>query len=193
MRIIAGEWKGRRLQSWRGQLPVRPMTDRVKETFFNVLNPYLFEGCQVLDLFSGTGSLALEALSRGAGLAHGVENHPACIKLIQRNRRFLPKSKKFWIHKKNVFSFLKQYQKKSLLDKANKEIIFDIILADPPFALKAGDSLMQALSNSFLSHKETVIAIETGSGEKLKNKYFSFYLFSKKDFNDKRVWFYKTE
>ncbi|MDE0092796.1 MAG: RsmD family RNA methyltransferase, partial [Oligoflexia bacterium] len=64
MRIIAGEWKGRKLKSWTNQLPVRPMTDRVKETVFNVLNPYLFEGCKVLDLFSGTGSLALEALSR---------------------------------------------------------------------------------------------------------------------------------
>ena len=193
MRIIAGEWKGRRLQSWRGRLPVRPMTDRVKETVFNVLSPYLFEGCHVLDLFSGTGSLALEALSRGAELAHGVENHPACINLIQKNREFLPKSKKLWIHKKNVFSFLKQYQKKSLLDKANKEIVFDIILADPPFDLKAGDSLMRALSSSFLSHKETVIVIETGSREKLKSKYFDFYLFSKKEFNDKRVWFYETE
>ena len=195
MRIIAGEWKGRKLKSWTKQLPVRPMTDRVKETVFNVLNPYLFEGCKVLDLFSGTGSLALEALSRGAGLVHVVESHSSCVKLIQKNKDFLPKNKQLWIHKKNVFSFLKKNQKTGLLNKKNKLKIsaFDIILADPPFSLKAGDTLMRALSNSFLIYEETVIAIETGAGETLKNKYFDFYLFSKKDFNDKKVWFYKKE
>ena len=233
MRIIAGKWKGRKLKSWSERLPVRPMTDQVKETVFNVLGPYLFEGCKVLDLFSGTGSLALEALSRGARLAHVVENHSSCIKLIQKNMEFLPQENQLWIHKKNAFSFLKRNQKKQVLyssglnmesivqpsfgrrnsresgqlkkkfqnsnsisaDTKNpaKTEVFDIILADPPFVLKAGDSLMQALSNSLLTHKETVIAIETGAGEQLKNKYFDFYLFSKKDFNDKKVWFYKAE
>ena len=195
MRIIAGKWKGRKLQSWTEKLPVRPMTDQVKETVFNVLSPYLFEDCQVLDLFSGTGSLALEALSRGATLAHVVENHSACIKLIQKNREFLPKDKKLWIHKKNVFSFLKQNQKNQLLNKKSQIEIpaFDIVLADPPFALKAGDSLIESLSNSSLVHKETVIVIETGAKEQLKTRYFNFYLFSKKEFNDKKIWFYKAE
>ena len=229
MRIIAGKWKGRKLKSWSQRLPVRPMTDQVKETVFNVLSPYLFEGCKVLDLFSGTGSLALEALSRGASLAHVVENHSACIRLIEQNRSFLPREKKLWIHKKNVFSFLKKNQKKQVLyssgfrsadqnivgdqdysesenlqKKSPKSIwpdtknpaeikVFDIILADPPFALKAGNSLMQALSNSLLTHRETIIAMETGAGELLKNKYFDFSLFSKKDFNDKKVWFYKVK
>ena len=230
MRIIAGKWKGRKLKSWTGKLPVRPMADQVKETVFNVLNPYLFEGCKVLDLFSGTASLALEALSRGADLAHVVENHSACIKLIQKNMDFLPKEKKLWIHRKNVFSFLKKKQKNSGVCSSNfkplfqtslknrnffnnknfqKKLsdskpsqavknlaqieVFDIIFADPPFVLKAGDFLMQALANSLLTHKKTVIVIETGAEEQLKNRYFDFYLFSEKDFNDKKVWFYKTE
>ena len=107
MRIIAGKWKGRKLKSWPENLPVRPMTDRVKETVFNVLSPYLFEDCRVLDLFSGTGSLALEALSRGAQTAHVVERHSACIKLIQKNTAFLPKDKKLWIHKKKCFFLFK--------------------------------------------------------------------------------------
>ena len=195
MRIIAGEWKGRKLKAWKRPLPVRPMTDRVKETVFNVLSPYLLEDGAVLDLFSGTGSLALEALSRGASLAHVVENHSSCVKLIQQNKDFLPKNKKLWIHKKNVFSFLKKNQKVAGLDeeKPSKILSFDIILADPPFSLKAGDSLMKLLSNSYLTHKGTVIAIETGLGERLEDRYCEFYLFSKKDFNDKKVWFYKTE
>ena len=195
MRIIAGKWKGRKLKTWKGTLPARPMTDRVKETVFNVLSPYLFEDCTVLDLFSGTGSLALEALSRGAGLAHVLENHSSCIKLIQQNKAFLPKNKKLWIHKKNVFSFLKKNQKTEVLDQERlaKALSFDIILVDPPFSLKAGDSLMKFLSNSYLTHKGTVIAIETGLKEYLEDKYCEFYLFSKKDFHDKKVWFYKTE
>ena len=194
MRIIAGKWKGRKLSSWKTKIPIRPMTDRVKETVFNVLKPYLFEDCKVLDLFSGTGSLALEALSRGAGIAHAVENHFSCVKIIQKNITIMLKEKKLWIHKKNVFSFLQQYQKRTLLDKKSLEpLIFDLVLADPPFSLKAGDFIMRLLSNSYLTHDETVIVIETGKKEVLKNNYSPFYLFSKKDFDDKKAWFYKRD
>ena len=110
MRIIAGRYKGRKLYSWNKKLPVRPMTDRIKETVFNVLSPYFFESCKVLDLFSGTGSLSLEAFSRGAGEVHAVEKHPLCLQVIKKNTAFLDPAQKFVLHKKNVFSFLRRRQ-----------------------------------------------------------------------------------
>ena len=64
MRIIAGKYRGRRLVSFQAG-HIRPTTDRVKESLFNKISPYI-EGAQVLDLFAGTGNLGIEALSRGA-------------------------------------------------------------------------------------------------------------------------------
>lgn len=184
MRIISGTLKGRKLNSWNRQLPVRPMTDKIKETVFNVLSPYFCEDCLFLDLFSGTGSLALEALSRGAKQAHAVEKHPLCIEIIKQNSKILPDNKKLVLHKKNVFSFLRQARK-------SKRKPFDIIVADPPFAINAGEIIMKNLQNSSLTAKGTIVVVETGGKEDLKNSYQDFYLFSKKTFNDKRVWFYE--
>jgi len=110
MRVIAGEYKGRKLASWNQKLPIRPMTDRVKETVFNVLSPYFFEHSKVLDLFSGTGSLSVEAFSRGAGEVHAVEKHSLCVQLILKNTDFIKAPKKFIIHRKNVFSLLKRHE-----------------------------------------------------------------------------------
>ena len=192
MRIISGTLKGRKLGLWGKKLPVRPMTDMVKETVFNVLTPYFFEDCLFLDLFSGTGNLALEALSRGARQAHVVEKHPLCIKMIQKNSQLLDDNVKLIVHKKDVFFFLKQ-----ALKTGNKKQLesspFDIIVADPPFAIHAGHSIMENLQNSFLAKKGTVVVIETGNKENLKNSYSSSYLFSKKTFGDKKVWFYEFQ
>ena len=190
MRIISGTLKGRKLSSWQKTLPLRPMTDRAKETVFNVLAPYFFEGCFFLDLFSGTGSLALEALSRGARQAHAVEKHPSCLKLIKKNSQILPEMNKLILHKQNVFSFLKQAENRA---EGQKTKAFDIIVADPPFAIQAGEKIMKSLQNSLLAKKGTVTAIETGQREDLKTNYSDFYLFSKKAFSDKRIWFYEYQ
>ena len=192
MRIISGTLKGRKLNTWKGKLPLRPMTDRIKETVFNVLTPYFFEDCFFLDLFSGTGNLALEALSRGAKQAHAVEKHPLCIEMIKKNSQMLVHSKKLILHSKDVFSFLKQASK-SNLEKRLKIKPFDIIVADPPFAIRAGQTVVDLLKDSFLTAKGTVLAIETGLGEDLKNNNPDCYLFSKKTFSDKKVWFYEFQ
>lgn len=192
MRIIRGTMKGRKLGLWSQKIPVRPMTDRVKETVFNVLSPYFFEDCLFLDLFSGTGNLALEALSRGARQAHAVEKHPLCIRMIKKNSQLLDNTARLVVHKRDVFVFLKQALKGR--HKKRKEINpFDIIVADPPFAIYAGHSVMEKLQNSFLTKKGTIAIVETGKKESLKNNYSSSYLFSKKTFGDKKVWFYEFQ
>ena len=192
MRIISGKFKGKKLNSWKGKLPLRPMTDQVKETVFNVLAPYFFENCLFLDLFSGTGNLALEALSRGARQAHAVENHPSCLKIIKKNSQILDQSRQLVLHKKNVFSFLNPAEKLER-EKQPRPGPFDIIAADPPFAIQAGHRILERLQNSFLTAKGSVIVIETGKKEDLKNKYSECYLFAKKTFGDKKVWFYEFQ
>jgi 16S rRNA (guanine966-N2)-methyltransferase len=83
VRIIAGRWRGRRLEGPRGP-GVRPTSDSLRETLFNVLGPTL-DGARVLDAFGGTGALGLEALSRGASETTFVERDPRVLAVLQRN------------------------------------------------------------------------------------------------------------
>lgn len=84
MRIIAGTARGRRIFSVSKNLPVKPISDRMKQSLFDILRPRI-PGAKMLDLFAGTGSVSLEALSRGALLTVMVDREPACIKNIHRN------------------------------------------------------------------------------------------------------------
>src|SRR6516225_11756689 len=109
MRVIAGKYRSRPLRSLRG-MDIRPTSDRLRETLFNVLtagSPDALEGSVWLDLFAGTGAVGIEALSRGAKEVHFVENSAAAADAIQRNlqnlgincgfrivRELLPKA--FW-------------------------------------------------------------------------------------------------
>ena len=190
MRVIAGEYKGRRLAGWKQKLPARPMTDRVKETVFNVLSPFIFENCKVLDLFSGTGSLSVEAFSRGAGEVHAVERHSLCLQVILKNTNFIKPPKKFVLHRKNAFSFLK---KNSLKPHLQSLPCFDIMLIDPPYRLKAGDQILSQLSESSLIHNGSLLMIQTSGKEQLKSAYSSLKLFSLKGFRDKKASFYKRK
>ncbi|MDH3237838.1 MAG: 16S rRNA (guanine(966)-N(2))-methyltransferase RsmD [Deltaproteobacteria bacterium] len=83
MRIVSGNWRGRRLRTPRGQA-VRPTADRVREAIFDILGGRT-EGARVLDLFAGTGALGLEALSRGASSAVLVESDPRAFAVLRRN------------------------------------------------------------------------------------------------------------
>lgn len=181
MRIIGGSLKGRRLKGFDRNLPLRPMTDRVKESLFATLTPFFHKDLRFLDLFSGTGNLSLEALSRGAKEAHAVEFHPRSLEIIKKNRQLLPCPENLILHKKKVFSFLRDF----------KGTPFDIIVADPPFSLNVGHSLLEKLSKSDLCTGETLIAIETGKRETLEEQYNHLTLFSKKSFGDKQVRFYE--
>jgi 16S rRNA (guanine966-N2)-methyltransferase len=83
MRVIAGTYRSRILKSLKG-LALRPTSDRLRETLFNVLAPNI-AGSRFVDLFAGTGAIGIEALSRGAAEVAFIENHPPAVTLIRRN------------------------------------------------------------------------------------------------------------
>ena len=85
MRIVAGSLKGRRLQGPIAE-GVRPTSDRLRETLFNVLGPSV-QGYRVLDAYAGTGAVGLEAISRGAAQVTFVENDPRAVKVLEANIR----------------------------------------------------------------------------------------------------------
>ncbi|HEY4617400.1 MAG TPA: RsmD family RNA methyltransferase [Flavobacterium sp.] len=122
MRIISGKYKGRRISPPKG-LPVRPTTDMSKEALFNVLNNHFsFEGLKVLDLFSGTGNISYEFASRGSSPITSVDGDFGCVKFIKQ----VASEYDFNIAatKSDVFKFLER-----------NNATFDIIFADPPYAL----------------------------------------------------------
>lgn len=146
MRIISGYYKGRRLHPPRN-LPVRPTTDRARESLFNILKGYFeFETVGVLDLFAGTGSISYEFISRGCACATAVDIHHQCIKFMKATREMLM-MEKLTIVKEDVFRFIKYH-------KGNYNLIF----ADPPYDLKNLDMLPQLILNSDL-YKETCMLV----------------------------------
>lgn len=124
MRIIAGEYKGRKLKSLDGQ-NTRPTSDKIKGAIFNSIGPY-FEDEVVLDLFSGSGNLAIEAVSRGAKKAICVEQHPAAVKIIKENIELTKEREKFQV--------LKMKAEKALKFFSEERQTFDLIFLDPPYA-----------------------------------------------------------
>ena len=101
MRIISGEWKGRRLKAVKG-LETRPTSDKVKGAIFNILGDKVLEA-KVLDLFAGTGNLSWEALSRGASKAVLIEKSPESYKVALENRALLRAEFKASILKMDAF------------------------------------------------------------------------------------------
>jgi 16S rRNA (guanine966-N2)-methyltransferase len=122
MRIIAGEFKGRTLQAptWQG---LRPTSDRLRETLFNVLAPRLPEAA-VLDVCAGTGAIGLEALSRGARLAVFVERDPRAVALIRENVARCGAGERYAI---------KRAEATAALAAPLAGGPFDIVVLDPPY------------------------------------------------------------
>ena len=125
MRIIAGEFKGRRLKApdWGG---LRPTSDKLRETLFNIVAPRV-PNAQVLDLFAGTGAMGLESLSRGAARAVFVERDQRAARLIAHNAELCGVSKRCVIIRDSVERAL-QYQ---IVDD-----LFNLVVLDPPYAFE---------------------------------------------------------
>lgn len=123
MRIISGEFKGRLINVPKSDL-IRPTTDRVRETLFNLLNNQIdFGGINILDIYAGSGSLGLECLSRGAASVDFVEKNFVIQKNLQENINSLKVEERCTIFKMEALRFSSLPKKKE----------YDLILADPPF------------------------------------------------------------
>ncbi len=151
MRIIAGKYRGRLLSTVR-DLSIRPTTDRAKQTIFDILtNRIDFDGIEVLDLFAGSGSLGLEALSRGAKNVTFVEKVRTSIAVLEKNITALGCGNQTTVHPADVFWFLK-----------NAHRGYDLIFADPPFKLETIGTIPSALAASRATREGTYVVLEYG-------------------------------
>lgn len=149
MRVIAGSARRLTLKTLDG-MDTRPTTDRIKETLFNMISPYLFN-CLFLDLFSGSGGIGIEALSRGAREAVFVEKNPKAMACIKENLKYTKLDKKAMTMTRDVMTALCQLE---------GEMVFDYIFMDPPYNQNLEKRVLEYLSGSELCGEDTVIIVE---------------------------------
>ncbi len=150
MRVIAGTARRLRLKTLEGK-DVRPTTDRIKETLFNMIQTKV-EGSVFLDLFSGSGSIGIEALSRGAKEAYFVENQKAAVQCIRENLQFTKLAEKSVVMECDVVTAIHRL--------CGKGKIFDIIFMDPPYNMKWERNVLSALASADILDEDTTIIIE---------------------------------
>jgi 16S rRNA (guanine966-N2)-methyltransferase len=150
MRVIAGKAKRIQLRTVEG-LNTRPTTDRIKETLFNMVNNRLPD-CDFLDLFSGSGAIGIEALSRGAASAVFVENNKNAVECIKHNLNATKLSDSGKILLMDAVSAIRA------LEVQGK--VFDIIFMDPPYNHLYEQQVLNVLKNSEIVYCDTLIITE---------------------------------
>ena len=149
MRVIAGTARSLRLKTPAG-MDTRPTTDRIKETLFNMLQPYLPDAV-FMDLYSGSGGIGIEALSRGARHAYFVENNKNAIACIKENLQFTRFTDQATVVKQDVLSALHDIHEKEA----------DVIFMDPPYDCGHEKNVLRILADAPYVTERTLIVIET--------------------------------
>lgn len=154
MRVIAGEWRGRKLQTPKGEA-TRPTADRTRETLFSMLMSRLgsFEGLTVADLFAGSGALGIEALSRGATHCLFAEQDREAIDALRANLNALGAMARADVRAGSVLSL------------GPAPHAFDLLLLDAPYGTGAGSVAIDKLSRHGWTSADCWIAIETAANE----------------------------
>lgn len=157
MRVIAGDYRGRKLKSLTGD-KTRPTTDKVKGAIFNRIGPY-FSGGKVLDLFAGSGALAIEAISRGCEFAVCIDRSFDAIRVIQENVELTKEPEKFLVKKMTA--------DKALLFLSQSNDQFDYIFLDPPYAKQQIVEQIQQMVELNLLAEHAQIICETDQSVEL--------------------------
>jgi 16S rRNA (guanine966-N2)-methyltransferase len=152
VRIVAGQWRGRRIEAPPGR-DVRPTLDRVREAWMSILQ-HDIPGSTVLDLFAGSGALGLEALSRGAKRAEFVESGPRALSALRRNIDILDPGDKAHVRRADALRFASGLE----------PLAYDLAFADPPYAGGAAAKLAEVwLTQPFAR----ILSVEHDAHEKL--------------------------
>ena len=174
MRVIAGSARRTQLKTLEG-MDTRPTTDRIKETLFNMIAPYLYDSI-FLDLFAGSGQMGLEAVSRGAQYAVFVENNKKAAACVEDNIQFTKFTKETKLYNSDVLSALRAMEGKYR---------FDIIFMDPPYKQELEYEVLTYLKDSSLLKENGMIIVEASLDT-------SFDYLSDMGYTLKRLKTYKT-
>ena len=181
MRVIAGEAKGLQLKVPKGTI-VRPATDLVRGAIFSILQNNASDWSQVLDLFSGSGALGIEALSRGAGWVDFVDRSPRCCDIIKQNLEktdFSAQAHVYCCTAEKALSFI------------DKE--YDIILIDPPYSNLAIGDLITRLATSKRVGKNSILVVTHSPHLQLNSTYASLSIIKQRRHGDSCIEVYQKE
>lgn len=159
MRIIGGISKGRKLVRPKDQA-IRPTSDRVKESLFNIIQKKL-EGKTVLDLYAGTGNLGIEALSRGAKKTIFVEKERQALKILRRNLDLF--------HLKGRSEIIPKDVNQAIGILSHRGESFDLILMDPPYQKGLVQKTLGRLHSHPIHHQDSLLIIEHDRREPIRN------------------------
>ncbi len=158
MRIVAGKHRSRVLKTLDG-INTRPTADKVKEAIFSKIGPYFEKGI-ILDLFSGSGNIALEAISRGFDKAIMVDKDKRAVEVIKSNITLLKEEEKCEV-------WLTDYQK-ALSKSAKQQLKFDLIYLDPPYHLELISELIFKIKEYDLLKDDGLIISESCKEENIE-------------------------
>lgn len=159
MRIITGKARGMKLYTLEGDT-TRPTSERAKEALFSMLH-FDLEGREILDLFGGSGQLALEALSRGAAHATIVDESKAAVEIINRNAQKTRMEAECTIVRSDYNAFLTSKSRRAK---------YDIVFLDPPYAQRLVPSALEGLKKHDLIKPTSIIACETADEDVFGNR-----------------------
>ncbi len=177
MRIVSGEFGGRPLKTLDGK-NTRPTSDKVRGAMFNMIGPY-FDGGRVLDLFAGSGGLAIEAVSRGMDSAVLVEKHSGAQAIVQENIKMTNVPEKF--------TLLKMEAERALSQLTGT---FDLIFLDPPYAKEQIVANIEAMDRLGLLGDEVMIVCETDKAVQLPEEIGSVGIWKEKVYGISKVTVY---
>lgn len=163
MRIIAGKAKGRVILPPDG-MQTRPTLDRVKESIFGIIQNYIPEAV-VIDVFAGTGSLGLEAVSRGAKECYLVDKHPSTFQILKKNVANLNFTKECQCLNLDAYQALEEV--------ARRGITFDVIFIDPPYAKEMIPPAVEMAEKLKLLNSDGIIVTKIDSSENIYDGYGS--------------------
>ncbi len=176
MKIISGKYKGRILKGY-DMIGTRPTMDRVKESVFAMIQDYIKDST-VLDLYSGTGNLGIEAISNGANKAYLIDNNKIAVNTIKDNIKMLN------IDNTNIINSDAMDVLRSFI---NQNIVFDIIFLDPPYQTNELDKALTMINDNItLLNEDGLIVCETELEIDYK-KYENLYIYKSKCYAKKSV------
>ena len=184
MRITGGRLRGRRLASFKG-MEIRPTSDRVREAIFDLLGHYL-QGEKVLDLFAGTGSLGIEALSRGAGRALFIDHSPKAVELIGKNLKLYGLEAQGFVLRKDL---LKGFPRKYRLFEEKMDLVF----VDPPYRKNIILPVLEELFHLRILRSPSTLVAQSEQKEVLPPRVRDLRLVKSRVYGETRITLYRHE
>lgn len=183
MRIIAGDARGKVIDAPKG-MDTRPVTDKIRQALFNIWQ-FRIPGSSFLDLFSGSGSMGLEALSRHAKHVVMVEKGKEAADVIRKNLKACHfEGRDAEVKQEDVFLAIQQLQ--------NRHETFDLIYLDPPYTVdEIFHPVMEALGDAALLNKDGEVVIRTHKGKSMNEQYGNLHKYREKTWGISTAHFYR--